>query len=120
MVKQMAPGKLLLSNSVRHDYRVQGRFAEHKIRALLANHHGRRIQIGRQHARHDRGIDNPQPLHAMHPEPIIDHRRRVGSRPHTACAHDVIRRAAPVARCIEQFVIALRLRARILFAIIVR
>ena len=48
--------------SDRPDRRLRRAFAPDQVRRLVGDHHGGSVEVRRNHARHDQGIDHPQGL----------------------------------------------------------
>src|SRR5207247_1526274 len=55
----------------------------------LSHHHHGRVDRGTHQVGHDRGVDNAQPVQAMHLSVLIDHRHGVRPWTHLARAGDV-------------------------------
>jgi hypothetical protein len=64
------------------------------IGSAFGNHQHRRIDVAADQIGHDRGIDHPQTMQAMHAQTRIDHSHLIDS--HLAGADWVIRRLAAV------------------------
>ena len=64
---------------------------EDHVGGFLGDHDGRCVGAAGQ-ARHDRGVDHPQTVNAMHSQARIDHRQRVGS--HLAGADRMVKGGA--------------------------
>src|ERR1700730_4842648 len=43
------------------------------VRRLVGDHQGRGVEIGRDHPRHDRGIDHAQALQPVYAKLVVDH-----------------------------------------------
>ena len=52
------------------------------IGSLLRDHDRRRVRISRDDRGHDGRVDHSQSLDTVHPQPRVDHRHFVTSRPH--------------------------------------
>jgi len=76
---------------------------------LLGDHNRRRVGVGRGDRRHHRGVDDPQPIDAVHAQLAVDDAHRV--RTHQAGAAGVIAGAAVAPRVVEQLVVGLDLEA---------
>ena len=63
--------------------------ADH-VRGLFADHDRRRVEIARRDRRHDRGVDDAQPLEPDHARLSVDDRRGIVARAHLARAARVI------------------------------
>src|SRR6185312_5037272 len=61
---------------------------EDEVGGLLGDHDGRPVEVAADDARHDRGVDNAQPLDAAQAQRAVDDRRLVGA--HLAGAARVI------------------------------
>src|SRR4051794_8559307 len=69
----MTPEYRSESSAERWQYRgFQRRAAADQVGSLVGDHQGRGVEIGGDHARHDRGIDHAQVLQAVHAQLIID------------------------------------------------
>src|SRR5260370_38216298 len=55
-------------------FRLRQLAAANEIRRLVRDHHGRGIEIGRDHPRHNGGIDHAQVLQSMRAQLVIDKR----------------------------------------------
>ena len=49
------------------------------LRGFLADHDGGGVGVAGGEGGHDRGVGDPQALHPVDPEPVIDHGHRVGA-----------------------------------------
>jgi hypothetical protein len=81
--------------------------AADQIRGLVGDHQGRRVEIGRDHPRHDRGIDHAQALQPVHAELVVDHGPCGVGRAHPAGAAGMKRRGAALRRGCQKFVVGL-------------
>ena len=79
-------------------------------RAFLGDHHGRRVGVAGGDGGHDRGVDHAQALEPLHPQPRIDHRRRVDA--HLAGADGMEDRRGDVAGGAREILVARRSQAR--------
>ena len=57
----------------RQRHRHRRGFAPDQVGALLGDHHGCCVGVGRRHARHHRSVNHPQILQAVDPELVADH-----------------------------------------------
>jgi hypothetical protein len=64
---------LALQRLRRQRYRRRRGFAPDEVGALLGDHHGCRVGVGRRHAGHHRSVNHAQVLQAVDPKLVADH-----------------------------------------------
>ncbi len=90
---------------------LRPRILQDHLRALLRDHHGRRVDIARRDVRKDRRIHDPQAAHAVHPQTLVHHRGPwIGA--HRARSAQVIDRARLLAEILEESFARVHLRSR--------
>jgi hypothetical protein len=62
------------------------RDSPHRCRDLFRRHQGRKVGVGARHHGEDRGVDHAQALDALDAALGIDHRHRIVTPAHPACA----------------------------------
>ena len=102
-------------------HRFQRRLAADHVGGLVGDHQRRGVEIGRDHPRHDRGVDHAQALQPVHAQLVVDHGPVGVRRSHAAGAAGMERGGAALGGGGEELIVALHLRSgEILIGIIRR
>lgn len=81
-------------------------YPQNHVGCLLRNHDYRRVGIAQNDLGHDRRTDDAQTVETVHTQFLVDYRRIIVA--HLAGTSRVINGLAVAARCVEQFIIALK------------
>ena len=88
-------------------HRLRRRLAADHVGGLVGDHQGRGVEIGRDHPRHDRGVDHAQALQPVHAQLVVDHGPFGVRRSHAAGAAGMERGGAALGCGGEELIVAL-------------
>src|SRR3954454_16130002 len=82
---------LLARHSALQDNGLRWRLSANEVGGLVGDHHDACVEVGGEHHRHDRRVNDAQALESAHAQFVINYARRIVLRAHAARAHWVER-----------------------------